>query len=248
MKEKNLLKIQPLPTVPHMQAIRSKQLRNIYVLQHIITKHESESEVRVSHLDTCRNIFGVVLCILGDGDVFHVEPWRHFGAPITSDACDGSIRVLPLGGYWYFEFPSQIAPWRSSVTQAVDPYDRQLCYGRHNLWVWGKPPCVSDVCQSEAHEIIIETHVFCAWCVYSVLSQDSGIRTNSQRNPRIWRCSRHFLSFSVDFMQANPQTLGVWGNKVLTIYSLTMRTALIFHWRIVYLSHAACECASNKKL
>ncbi len=31
MKEKNLLKIQPLPKVLRMQAIRSKQLRNIYI-------------------------------------------------------------------------------------------------------------------------------------------------------------------------------------------------------------------------
>jgi hypothetical protein len=32
MKEKNLLKIQPLPKVLRMQIIRSKQLRNIYLL------------------------------------------------------------------------------------------------------------------------------------------------------------------------------------------------------------------------
>ncbi len=31
MKEKNLLKIQPLPKVLHMQAVRSKQLRNMYI-------------------------------------------------------------------------------------------------------------------------------------------------------------------------------------------------------------------------
>ncbi len=30
MKEKNLIKIQPLPKVLRVQAIRSKQLRNIY--------------------------------------------------------------------------------------------------------------------------------------------------------------------------------------------------------------------------
>ncbi len=31
MKEKNLLKIQPLPKVPRVQALRSKQLRNCYI-------------------------------------------------------------------------------------------------------------------------------------------------------------------------------------------------------------------------
>ncbi len=31
MKEKNLLKIQPLPKVLRMQALRSKQLHNIYI-------------------------------------------------------------------------------------------------------------------------------------------------------------------------------------------------------------------------
>jgi hypothetical protein len=35
LKEKNLLKIQPLPTVLRMQAIRSKQLESEHMLIHI---------------------------------------------------------------------------------------------------------------------------------------------------------------------------------------------------------------------
>jgi hypothetical protein len=60
MKEKNLLKIQPLPKVLRVQATRSKQLHNIYIC-YILYKHNQIRlhvyQYTLAYLHACTNTY-----------------------------------------------------------------------------------------------------------------------------------------------------------------------------------------------